>query len=218
MQPVERAMNILAYLRCLGAKLFRSSELAEDMEEELRSHLEHRADDLFRSGMSRPDADRTARLEFGTRERVREESYKALGGNLVEDVIRDVQITVRVLRKSPGFVYAAVATLALAIGANAVVFSVMNAFVLRPVDVPHGESVHELQRGDEATAFESYPNYLDLRDRNHTFDSVMAWNIAPVGLDTGDNPTREWIVEASGNYFDGLEIQPYLGHFFSRLR
>jgi predicted permease len=95
-----------------------------------------------------------------------------------------------------------------------VVFSVMNSFVVRPGNVPHAESLYELQRGDEATAFESYPNYLDLRDRNHTFANVMAWNITSVGLDTGDNPTREWIVEASGNYFDGLGVEPYLGHFF----
>lgn len=101
----------------------------------------------------------------------------------------------------------------LAIGAN-VLFSVMNAFVLRPLNVPDAQSLYELQHGDEASGYESYLNYLDLRDRNHTFDSVIAWNIMPVGFDTGDNPTREWIVEASGNYFDGLGLKPYLGHFF----
>jgi len=207
-------MNILAYLRGLGTKFFRKSKLADEMEEELRSHVAHRADDLVRTGLSRDDAERQARIEFGARERFKEESYEALGGNFLAGVAHDVRFAVRVLRKSPGFVCAAVATLALAIGANAVVFSVMNSFVLRPMNVPHGESLYELQRGDEATAFESYPNYLDLRDRNHTFESVIAWNIIPVGLDTGDNPTREWIVEASGNYFDGLGVHPYLGHFF----
>ena len=94
------------------------------------------------------------------------------------------------------------------------VFSIMNAFILRPLNVPDAQSLYELQRGDEASAYESYPNYLDLRDRNHAFASVIAWNIASVGLDAGDNPTREWIVEASGNYFDDLGLQPYLGHFF----
>jgi predicted permease len=207
-------MDVLAYLRSLGAKVLRKQELAEEMDAEIRSHMEHRADDLERSGLSSAEAERQARIEFGARERYRQESYTALGGDFLESVLQDAQYAIRVLRKSPGFVCAAVVTLALAIGANAVVFSIMNTFVLRPVNVPHGESLYELQRGDEATAYESYPNYLDLRDRNHTFDSLIAWNITSAGLDTGDNPTREWIVEASGNYFDGLGVHPYLGHLF----
>lgn len=206
--------NIFGYLRCLGAKWFRRSHLVDEMEEEVRSHLEHRADDLARTGMSRAAAERQARIEFGARGRYREESYQALGGSLIQGVFQDVQFAVRILRKSPGFVCAAVVTLALAIGANAVVFSIMNAFVLRPLNVPDPQSVYELQHGDEASGYESYPNYLDIRDRNHTFDSVMASNILPVGLDSGENPTREWVVEVSGNYFDGLQLQPYLGHFF----
>lgn len=207
-------MKVLAYLRDVGAKLFRKSELASEVDEEIRAHVELRADDLERSGMTRGEAERQARVEFGARERYRQDSYEAMGGGFLEGVAQDVRFAVRVLRKSPGFVAAAVTTLALAIGANAVVFSVMNTFVLRPVNVPHGESLYELQHGDVASAYESYPNYLDLRDRNHTFDSLIAWNITSAGLDTGNNPTREWIVEASGNYFDGLDVQPYLGHFF----
>ena len=207
-------MKLPAYLDSLWEKFFHHSAVAEEMEEELRSHIALRADDLERAGLSRSQADRQARIELGARERYKEESYAALGGGLFEGLFRDLRFAGRVLRKSPGFVLAAVVTLALAIGANAVVFSIMNVFVLQPVHVPVGQNVYELQRGDAATAFESYPNYLDLRDRNHTFSSVIAWNIAPAGLDTGDNPTREWIVEASGNYFDGLGVQPYLGHFF----
>jgi predicted permease len=207
-------MKIMAYLRSLNTKFFHRSAVADEMEEELRSHIAHRADDLERSGMNRAEAERRARIELGARQRVKEESYAAMGGGFLEGVGHDARFAVRVLRKSPGFVVAAVATLALAIGANAVVFSIMNVFVLRPVNVPDGQSLYELQRGDAATAYESYPNYLDLRDRNHTFASVMAWNIASVSLDMGDNPEREWIVEASGNYFDGLGLQPYLGHFF----
>jgi len=205
---------MLAYLRNLGARLFRRDRIAEELEAELAAHIAHRADDLERAGLDRGEAERRARLEFGARERYKEESYESLGGKFVETLIQDVRFAVRVLRKSPGFVIAAVSTLALAIGANAVVFSVMNSFVLRPLNVPDAESLYELQRGSEASGFESYPNYLDLRDRNHTFDSVMAWNILSAGFDTGENPAREWIVEASGNYFDGLHLQPYLGRFF----
>lgn len=207
-------MSIRAYLRSLAAKIFHRAEVAGELDEELLSHIEHRADDLERSGLSRAEAERQARVEFGARERFKEDSYTALGGSVLEGIWQDVRLAVRVLRKSPSFVLAAVSSLALAIGANAVVFSVMNAFILRPLHVPDAQSLYELQRGDEASAYESYPNYLDLRDRNHTFESVMAWNAASVGLDTGQNPTREWIAEASGNYFDGLGLQPYLGHFF----
>lgn len=207
-------MKMPAYLSSIWAKFFHPSAVAEEMDEELRSHIAHRADDLERMGLSRAQADRQARIELGARERYKEESYAALGGGLLEGIFRDLRFAARVLRKSPGFVLAAVSTLALAIGANAVVFSIMNAFLLRPMNVPDAQSLYELQRGDAATAYESYPNYLDLRDRNHTFASLIAWNIASVGVDTGDNPSREWIVEASGNYFDGLGVQPYLGHFF----
>ena len=73
-------MSIPAYLRSLAAKFFHRAELAGELEEELRSHIEHRADDLERSGLSRADAERQARLEFGDRERFKEESYAALGG------------------------------------------------------------------------------------------------------------------------------------------
>jgi predicted permease len=126
---------------------------------------------------------------------------------------QDVLFSIRVLRKSPGFTITAVLTLALAIGANAVVFSVMNAFILRPLNVPQPQSLYGLERGNNY-GFQSYLDYLDLRDRNRSFDGLVAYNMLEVALDTGGNPSRAWGVEASGNYFDGLGIQPYLGRFF----
>ena len=105
-------------------------------------------------------------------------------------------------------------TLALAIGANAVVFSITNAFILRPLNVPNAQSLYALWRQPDNNMSESYPDYLDLRDRNHSFDGLVAYNITEAGLDTGQNPSRSWVEEASGNYFDALGLQPYLGHFF----
>ena len=67
---------------------------------------------------------------------------------------------------------------------------------------------------DKASGYQSYPDYLDLRDRNRSFDDLAAYNIAQVGLDTGNNPSQRWGYEVSGNYFDALGIQPYLGRFF----
>jgi len=207
-------MKLLDSLRFRIATLFERSQINAEMEDELGSHIQHRADDLERSGVDRAEAERRARIEFGGRERYKEECHEALGGNLIESLIQDLRYAVRVLRKSPGFTIAAVLTLALAIGANAVVFSVMNAFILRPLNVPQAQSLYALWRPNVADAHESYPDYLDLRDRNRSFDGLIAWTMVEAGLDTGKDASRVWIYETSGNYFDALRLQPYLGSFF----
>jgi predicted permease len=129
----------------------------------------------------------------------------------METLLQDLRFALRVLRKSPGFTVAAVLTLAMAIGANAVVFSVMNGLILRALKVPRPESLYTVERGTEKDSSESYPDYVDLRDRNRSFDGLIAYNIDQAALDTGKNPSRAWIYEVSSNYFDALGIQPYLG-------
>jgi predicted permease len=125
----------------------------------------------------------------------------------------DLKLAMRQLGKSPGFVLTAIVTLALGIGANAVVFSVLNALILRPVNVPHAQNLYMVQRS--ASPSQAYPDYLDLRDRNRTFESLVTFLImGPVGVNTGGNPSTAWPYLTSGNYFDALEIQPYLGRFF----
>ena len=179
-------MKLLVLLRSLVATLFHRSQIDGDMEEELRSHIQHRADDLERSGLPRAEAERRARIEFGGYEHFKEECHEALGGNFFETFVQDVRYRLRVLRKSPGFTIAAVLTLALAIGANAVVFSVMNAFMLRPLNVPSAESLYaDLALPDDNIAHESYPDYLDLRDRNHSFEGLAAYNVDPGGAGYG---------------------------------
>jgi predicted permease len=207
-------MSFFSPLHSLASRLFRGSRANAEIEEELRSHIQHRADDLERGGISRGEAVRRARIEFGGYEKFRQEGHEAMGGNFVETALQDVRFSLRGLRKSPGFAVAAVFTLALAIGANAVVFSVMNAFLFRPLDVPHASSLYELQHGNEASGYQSYPDYIDLRDRNRSFNGLAAWTIAQGGLDTGENPSRVWVELASGNYFDVLELHPYIGQFF----
>jgi len=127
----------------------------------------------------------------------------------------DLRLAVRQLRKAPGFTVTAVLTLALAIGANAIVFSVLNALVLHSLRVPHPENLFMLQRayGDRPAPSQSYPDYLDLRDRNRSFESLVSYDIiGGVGLDTGNgNPSVVWPYMVSGNYFDSLGVQPYLG-------
>jgi predicted permease len=126
---------------------------------------------------------------------------------------------VRQLRKSPGFAITAILTLALGIGANAIVFSVLNAVVLHPLNVPHSESLYMVQRvwqGVEPSPAQSYPDYVDLRERNHSFESMTTYDIqGAVGLDTGGgNPQAVWPYLVGGNYFDTIGVQPYLGHLF----
>ena len=129
----------------------------------------------------------------------------------------DLRLALRQLRKAPGFTVTAVLTLALAIGANAVVFSVLNALVLRPLSVPHAESLYMLERDDGGgrNPSQAYLDYLDLRQQNRTFESLASYTIVGgVGLDTGGgNPSVAWPYVVSGNYFDSLGIQPYLGRF-----
>jgi hypothetical protein len=132
----------------------------------------------------------------------------------IENTLQDLRYVLRILAKSPGFTSVAVLTLALAIGANAVVFGVLNALILRPMSVPQPETFYGIQHGNEHFMGGSYPDYLDLRDRNSSFDGLAAFSITPGGLDTGENPSSVWIEETSGNYFDVLRIQPFLGRFF----
>jgi predicted permease len=129
-------------------------------------------------------------------------------------LLQDLRFALRQLRKSPGFTIAAVVTVAMAIGANSAVFSVLNGLILRPLDVPQAQSLYGIERASDKDGSQSYPNYLDLRDRNRSFDGLAAYSIAQVAMDTGENPSLVWGVEASGNYFDALRIQPYLGRFF----
>ena len=207
-------MKLLDSLRFRIVALFQRSQVRDDLDAEQRSHIQLRADDLERSGLPRLEAERRSRIEFGGREKYKEEIHEALGGNLVATMIQDIRFSLRVLRKSPGFTIAAVLTLTLAIGANAVVFAVLNALILRPLDVPRADSLYTIERGGYKEQATSYPDYLDLRDRNRSFDSLAAYMLAPVGLDTGKNPSQAWTYEVTGNYFDALGIQPYLGRFF----
>ena len=206
--------GLFASLRFRMATLFQRSKVNAEMEEELRSHIQHRADDLERSGLARAEADRRARIEFGGREKYKEECHQAAGGNSIDTLVRDIRYSLRSLRKSPGFACAAVLALALAIGANAVVFGVLNALILRPLNVPNEKSLYTIERGNDKEQSTSYPDYLDLRDRNHSFEDLVAYILAPVGLDTGNNPSQAWTYEVTGNYFDAMGIQPYLGRFF----
>jgi predicted permease len=208
-------MSLFTSLRSFASTLFRRSRINVEMEEELRSHIEHCADDLERSGLPRAEADRRARVEFGGYERYREESHQARGGLFLESLLHDLHFGLRMLRKSPGFTATAVITLAIGISANAVVFSVLNGLILRPLNVPDSDRLFTIQRGfNDPSPIQSYPDYLDLRDRNHSLDAVIAYAFSRAGINTGGKASTAWLYEASGNYFDALGVRPYVGRFF----
>ncbi len=194
--------------------LFRRKRVEQDLDDELQYHLDRKIEEYTAQGLT-PEQSRQAALRAmdGLTQR-KEECRDTRRVNAIEDLIQDIRYGLRVLAKSPGFTAVAVLTLALAIGANAVVFGVLNAVILRPLNVPQAESLYGIQRGRDPVLAQSYPDYLDLRDRNRSFDGLAAYSITMVGLDTGDNPSRAWAYEVSGNYFDALRIQPYLGRFF----
>jgi predicted permease len=195
-------------------QIFRRRKLYEDLSEEIRLHIEERTEQLMCDGMSAEEATRAARRAFGNRTLLEERSREVWQWPTLESIGADLRFALRQLRRSPGFAVIAVSTLALAIGANAVVFAVLNGLFLRPLNVPHGESLYALQRGNDTYIAQSYPDYLDLRDRNRSFDGLAAYNISQVALDTGNNPASVWGYETSGNYFDELGVRPYLGRLF----
>jgi predicted permease len=196
------------------ANLFSRSRVDREIKAEIDAHIDLRIEDNLAAGMSPEQARRDALLRFGNRTATGEQVASADLALSLEGIWTDLHYAARQLRRSPGFTLTAVLTLALAIGANAVVFSILNAFLLRPLNVPHAQSLYGIWRTATNDMAQSYPDYLDLRDRNHSFESLVAYDITLVGLDAGKNPSRAWIEGASGNYFDALGLQPYLGRVF----
>jgi predicted permease len=129
--------------------------------------------------------------------------------------LQDVRYALRQLRTSPGFAVTAILTLTLGIAANVTVFGVLNALVLRPLDVPHPEQVFFIQPGGSSTNY-AYPQYTDIRDRNSTFSAIAGTRIARIGMEAPDGTHPVWGYEATGNYFEMLGLKPALGRFFSK--
>jgi len=133
----------------------------------------------------------------------------------MQNVLQDVRYAFRQLLKSPGFAVTALLTLAVGIGANVVVFGVMNGLLLNPLPVPNPEHVYTLQHGGQGEMSNSFPDYLDVKDRNSVFAGLAATRVARIGLEASNVAQPVWGYEVTGNYFETLGVRPELGRFLS---
>ena len=124
---------------------------------------------------------------------------------------QDLRYALRKLRHSPGFALTAIVTLALGVGANVVVFSVLNSLVLHPLHLPDANRLYTVQHAQQGYLSLSYPDYKDLRDRNTTFSDLALYRFSRFGLETKDGTQAVWGNEVSGNYFGMLGVLPLLG-------
>jgi predicted permease len=195
--------------------LFRRRQVEQDLDDELQYHLDRKIEEHVAGGLTLQQARRAALRAMDGLTQRKEECRDTRRVNFIETTFQDIRYSLRLLAKSPGFTLVAILTLSLAIGANAVVFGALNALVLRSLNVPRAQSLYAIQRNQDTGTFQSYPDYIDLRDRNRSFEALTAFAVGQAGLDTGQNPTTAWVFQASGNYFDVLGIRPYLGRFFN---
>ncbi|MGH9776163.1 MAG: permease prefix domain 1-containing protein [Candidatus Acidiferrales bacterium] len=138
-------MKAWVSIRAIVANVLHRLRVESEMEEELRAHIQNRAEDLERSGLPRHEAERRARIEFGGYQRFKEECREAAGTHFVETFVQDVRFGLRMLRKSPGFTAVAVLSLALGIGANTAIFTLIDAVMLKMLPVRNPQELALLQ-------------------------------------------------------------------------
>lgn len=183
-----------------------------DFKAELDAHLELESERFHEQGLNEAAARRAAHRSVGNLTRIQERFYESRHWMAGKGLRRDFALALRGLRAAPSFTLAAVATLAVAIGANAVVFAALNAVVWHPVPVPQATSLFVLQpHAGDTSLQESYPDYLDFRDRNRSFDGLAAFSITQAGFEAGGRAAPVWVEEVSGNYFDVLRLKPAQG-------
>jgi len=208
MRPEHWLFTIPLRLR----SLFRRNDADQELDEELQDHVERKSEEYVARGLAPTEARRQAMLEMGGIEKRKEECRDVRRVNWIQDLTQDSRFGLRMLRKNPGFTSVAVLSLALGIGVNALAFSVVNALLLRPLPVAHPSELAFVQ-GNKYPA-QSFPNYIDLRDRNEAFSGLIGYRISPMDLETANGARRIWGYLATGNYFDVLGVKPVIGSFF----
>jgi predicted permease len=188
------------------------------LNEEIEAHLGAQTDENIQAGMSPGEAARQARLKFGAVETVRAEYHDEASLPLLEDLLRDGRYALRVLAKSPAFTLVAVLSLMLGIGANVVVFGVVNAVLLHPLEVSDPANLYQVRhqawaKGRLLTT--SYPAFRDFQQRATAFSGMAGYYGYSSARLHWQHATRDVSgVETTGNYFDLLGVQPAVGRFF----
>jgi putative ABC transport system permease protein len=214
-----------ATLRSLVAGLFRRGRVEADMADEIAFHIETRARDLVARGMSPNVARRTARIEFGSVERYKEEVRGARGLGLFDETVADLLGGIRALRRAPGFTLAAGLSLALGIGANTLVFSLLDSTVLKPLALPEPDRLVAIwtvpAERPEQLGTSSITRYTSFRDLTRSFESMAAYNGIACGVKNlgfeqdGVAPERILGQTVSPSMFRTLGVQPIIGRAFT---
>ncbi len=211
------AVKMLSDLLIRLRALFRRDAVENELDDELRFHFERQVDKFVHSGHPITEARRRARLMFGGSELIKEECREARGTHLIETLAQDVRYALRTLRKAPGFTVVTVLTLALGIGANTAIFSVVYAVLLRPL--PYRDASHLIVLNETTprvgTVSVSYPNFLDWRTASRTFSEMAA--VEEVGFNMAGVAQPEYIRgdAVSPTFLSMLDIRPFLGRDFN---
>lgn len=189
--------------------LMRHPAAENELDAELRFHLERQTEKYVKSGMSQAEALRRARLEFGGLDQVKNECREARGVSLVESLVQDLHYAARTLLHSPAFTACAVLTLALGIGANTAIFSVVNTVLLNPLPYPNSQELLAARQN------ESLPNLKDMQRQTTSFASSGGINISPMDFTGQGEPVRVHGAYVDGGLFATLGVQPMLGRWIS---
>ena len=190
-----------------------------ELDEELQAHAQLLIEEKIRQGMSPEDARHQAMLTLGNHARIREEYRRQAGLPFFEVLMQDMRYCLRTLRRYPGFAAVAVITLALGIGANTAMFSIVNGVLLRPLPYSHPEqlvSVFSTFSGQEGleSGSTSPPDFRTLRQRNHTLAGLSAYYPTGMNLTGAAQPERVRALIVSADYFSTLGVQPAMGRNF----
>lgn len=201
--------RLRSWLRAVALR----SRLEREMETELRFHIDAFAEDLARSGVPPEEALRRARIEFGGVERTKEECRDARGVNLIESLFQDLRYGLRLLRKNPGFTLLAVLCLALGIGVNTSIFTVLDFTLLRPLPVTEPEQMTILSRASNPEI--AYPDYVEYRDRSQAFVAMAASLPTESSLEVNDETHLAAAEAVSGNYSKTMGLSTTFGRWFT---
>jgi len=212
----------MGLIRIIGGglrALFRKQQAERDLDEELRAYAEIAVAQKMQAGMSREEAVRKARLEMGSMEALKEDVRDVGWEAALESFVQDVRYGMRMLRKNPAFTGIAVLALALGIGANTAMFSVIEAVLLRPLPYSNPDELARVastwERGGITTPYSSSPpDFFDWRDQNRSFSSMFAYRIGEYALTGRGEAKRVRAVMATAGIFSTLQAHPALGREF----